>query len=172
MADALCPVAGRRGKRVPLVTLRSLVRPDHVAVVEGREWFVCDQPECDIVYFTHDGRTLDTSSLKVRVGPEEKEAPRLVCYCFGHTVESIRQEIQETGRSSVVTSIRRQVDAGECSCELLNPKETCCLGDVIKTVKEALASTGVSRPDGRPAGSWSQCRPGKVPMQRKSGERG
>jgi len=94
-----------------------------------------------------------------------------VCYCFGHTVESIQQEIRETGRSSVVTSIRRKVDAGECSCELLNPKETCCLGDVNKTVKEALASIGVSRPDGRPAGSRSQCQRGKVSMQRKSSER-
>lgn len=148
MANALCPVAGKRGKRVPLVTLRSLVRPEHVAVVEGREWFFCNLPDCEVVYFTRDGPMLEKSALKVRVGLKEKEAPRPVCYCFGHTVESIRQEVEKTGRSTVVASIRKKVAAGECSCEVLNPKGTCCLGDVNKAVKETLASFGVPRPEG------------------------
>lgn len=145
MTNALCPFAGKRGKPVPLVTLRSLVLPEHAAVVEGREWFFCSLPDCEVVYFTHDGRTLEKSALKVRVGLKEREAPRPVCYCFGHTVESIRQEIETSGRSTVVASIRKKVEAGECSCEVLNPKGTCCLGDVNHAVKEALASIGVPR---------------------------
>src|SRR2546425_11129650 len=90
MTNALCPVAGKRGKPVPLVTLRSLVLPEDAAVVEGREWFFCGLPDCAVVYFTHDGRTLEKSALKVRVGLKEKEAPRPVCYCVGYTVESIQ----------------------------------------------------------------------------------
>ena len=145
MTHALCPAAGKRGKPVPLVTLRSLVPPEHAAVVEGREWFFCGLPDCEVVYFTHDGQTLEKNALKVRVGLKEKEAPRPVCYCFGHTVESIREEIEKTGRSTVVASIREKVEAGECSCEVLNPKGTCCLGDVNHVVKEAFASIGVPR---------------------------
>ena len=52
MTHALCPAAGKRGKPVPLVTLRSLVLPEHAAVVEGREWFFCSLPDCEVVYFT------------------------------------------------------------------------------------------------------------------------
>jgi hypothetical protein len=147
MTSAFCPVAGKAGKPVPLVTPRNLVLPEHAANVEGREWFFCDQPDCDIVYFTRDGRTLDKNALKVRVGLKDKEAPRPVCYCFGHTVESIVEEIVRTGRSTVPPSIKKRVEANECSCEVLNPKGTCCLGDVNRVVKKALASVGVPRPE-------------------------
>lgn len=124
-------------KPVPLVTLRSLVLPEHAAVVEGREWFFCDQHDCDVVYFTRDGFTIGKAALKIRVGLKEKESLRTVCYCFGHTVESIREEVERTGRSTVATSIKERIEAGECSCEVLNPRGTCCLGDVHKAVKEA-----------------------------------
>lgn len=146
MTNALCPAAGRRGKPVPLITLRSLVVPERASVIEGREWFFCDLPDCDVVYFTADGRTLDKGALKVRVGLKEKEAPRPVCYCFGHTVESIREEIRRTGRSTVMASIKEKVEASECSCEVLNPRGSCCLGEVNKVVKEALAPSGILRP--------------------------
>jgi len=145
VTHALCPAAGKRGKSVSLVTLRSLVLPEHAAVVERRDWFFCDRSDCEVVYFTHDGRTIKKNALKVRVGLKEKEAPRPVCYCFGHTVEGIRLEIEKTGRSTVVASIKKKVEAGECSCEVLNPKGTCCLGDVNNAVKEALGSIGAPR---------------------------
>ncbi len=145
MTHALCLAAGKRGKPVPLVTLRSLVLPEHAAVVEGREWFFCCLPDCEVVYFTHDGQTLEKNALRVRVGLKERVAPLSVCYCFGHTVESIREEIEKTGRSTVGASIREKVEAGVCSCEVLNPKGACCLGDVNEVAKEAIASIGVPR---------------------------
>lgn len=154
MIAAVCPVAGKTGKRVPFVTLKSLVRPEYGATLEGRDWFFCDQPDCDVVYFTRDGVTLGKAALKVRVGLKEKESPRTVCYCFSHTVESIRQEIEQTGRSAVAASIKEKVSAGECNCEILNPKGTCCLGDVSRVVKEALGGGADTRPAaGKPGGA-------------------
>src|SRR5260221_4507674 len=165
MAKAPCHVAGERGKPVPLVTLRNLLLPEHAAVVEGREWFCCGLPDCEVVYFTSKGQTLEKNALRVRVGPKEKEARRPICYCFDHSVESIQHEIEKTGRSTVVASIRRKLEAGECGCEVLNPKGTCCLGDVHHVVKEALASIGAPRSEGIPRlaaaedGNESGCRP-------------
>ena len=134
-----CPVTRSAGKRVPAITVRSVVRGDHVPQVEGRDWFFCDRPDCDAVYFASDGETISKSALKVRVGLKEKESPRPVCYCFGHTVESIEEEIARTGRSTVGASVTERVKAGECSCEILNPKGTCCLGDVNRAVKQAFS---------------------------------
>lgn len=139
---ALCPVAGKPGRRVADVTLRSLVCDERRPEIERGEWYYCDLPDCDVVYFAADGRTLLKDALKVRVGTKERAAPRTVCYCFGHTVESIRDEIQRTGQSTVAASITAKVKAGECSCERLNPKGSCCLGDVNKAVKEAFAASG------------------------------
>ncbi len=142
--NALCPVAGKPGKHVPLITVRSLVNKTHVPEIEGRDWFFCPLPDCDVVYFTREGKTLGRKALN-RVGFKEKEAPRPVCYCFGHTQESIREEIERTGGSKVVASITEKVKAGECRCEILNPKGTCCLGDVNLAVKEAFASLGAAK---------------------------
>jgi len=150
---ALCPVAGKPGRRVPDVTLRSLVRDEHLPAVDGGDWFYCDLPDCDVVYFAADGRTLTKDALKVRVGAKEKRGPRTVCYCFGHTVQSIREEIERTGRSSVAASITAKVKAGECSCETLNPKGSCCLGDINKTVKEAFTAIGGERAETESVGA-------------------
>src|SRR3990172_77490 len=100
---ALCPVAKVPGRRVPLATVRNLLRPDHQGVVDENRWFFCDLPDCDVVYFDASGKTITKDSLKVRVGVKEKESPRTVCYCFDHTVESIRDEIETAGRSTVDT---------------------------------------------------------------------
>lgn len=141
----LCSVAGKPGKRVADLTLRSLVRAGRLPDLEGADWFYCDLPDCDVVYFAADGRTLTKDTLNVRVGAKEKIGPRTVCYCFGHTVESIREEIERTGRSTVAASITAKVKAGECSCERRNPKGSCCLGDVNEAVKEAFAAVGGER---------------------------
>lgn len=86
------------------------------------------------------GKVLPTETLKVPVGIKEKQSPRPVCYCFGHTVESIREEIEQTGRSTVAAAVTERVKAMQCSCELLNPKGSCCLGDVNRIVNAAFAS--------------------------------
>lgn len=148
---ALCPVAGKPGRRVTDVTLRSLVRNERRSEIERGEWFYCDLPDCDVVYFAADGRTLHKDAIKVRVGAKEKSPPRTVCYCFGHTVESIHDEIERTGQSTVAASITAKVKAGECRCERLNPKGSCCLGDVSKAVKGAFAAIGDARPSAAPA---------------------
>lgn len=93
---------------MPDVTLRSLDRDERLAAVDGGDSFYCGLPDCDVVSFAADGRTLTKHALKVQVGAKEKIGPRTVCDCFGHTVESIREEVERTGRSSVAASIPRR----------------------------------------------------------------
>ncbi len=138
---APCPTAKTPARRVHAQTVRSLVRENRFQDVEGREWFFCETPECDVVYFAADGTTLDKRDVDVRVGIKEEEPPHTVCYCFGHTVESIQDEIRNTGRSTAFDSITEKVKAGECSCEVLNPKGTCCLGDVRIVAQEAMGAS-------------------------------
>lgn len=166
----LCPVAGKPGRRVPDITLRSLVRDEHLSALDDGDWFYCDLPDCDVVYFAADGRTLKKDALKVRVGAKEKSAPHPVCYCFGHTVESIHEEIERTGQSSVAASITAKVKAGECSCETLNPKGSCCLGDVNKAVKDAFAAAGREREEtAEPAHDCCAVAPEPRPRMERAG---
>lgn len=127
---------------MPSHTLRSRIRGEIGPVGDGEGWRFCESAHCPVVYFRPGGRTILKDALKVRVGIKENGPPRPLCYCFGHSVESIREEIARTGRSSVVQAISARVKAGECQCEVLNPRGSCCLGDVNRAVQEAFAELG------------------------------
>jgi hypothetical protein len=89
-----------------------------------------------VVYF-HLGfaQTFLRKDLIVRVGIKETQAPRPLCYCFGHTEESLREAWISTGTIAAVTAIKTAVKAGTCHCETTNPQGGCCLGEVLKALK-------------------------------------
>jgi len=75
---------------------------------------------------------------RIRFIKQAQEDPIPICYCFGHTVASAREEIARTGHSTVVARITAEIPAGHCACEVKNPAGSCCLGDVSRVVKTLL----------------------------------
>ena len=142
-----CPSCQTKGKRVPDITLKSLLRPECIQRIGDGPWLFCDSADCDVVYFNAEGQTFNRADLTVRVGVKETSGdqgprhPRLVCYCFNHTIESIEQEVRQTGRSTVLDDIKTRMKDG-CWCETKNPQGSCCLGTVGRYVKRALADHG------------------------------
>jgi len=134
-ASNICRRCGSKGQSVQRITLESLLEPAARARLGEGDNFFDPSPECDVVYFSEDQDSYFTKDdLSVRVGIKETEPPVPICYCFGHTVESARQEILETGRSTVVARIKNEIKAGNCACEVKNPSGQCCLGEVTKAV--------------------------------------
>lgn len=151
-----CPACGTEGRPVKPVTPRSLLQPHLRPEVREEAYRFCASPDCAVVYFSGDGRqTFSRADLTVRVGLKERSAPRPLCYCFGHSAESLREEWTRTGKSGAAGAIKAELKAGGCRCEVTNPSGGCCLGDVLKEV-EALTSAAPAPapgPDGRaPAG--------------------
>ena len=64
-----------------------------------------------------------------------------ICYCFHIFRQDIEQEIKKTGKTTIPDFLRAQIKAGNCRCEAVNPKKTCCLGDIAKAVKEIQGET-------------------------------
>jgi hypothetical protein len=79
--------------------------------------------------------------------PADENVP--VCYCFGHTPRSIREDQARDGFRSVSAAITAEIRAGRCACEVKNPKGSCCLGDVVR-VERALEVL----PGGREETTW------------------
>ena len=118
-------------------TMESLLKPEALARLTDEPYYFDRIPECDVVYFSNEaGSYFQKDDLKGRVGLKETESPIPLCYCFGHTAESAREEILTTGRSSVAERITAEVQAGNCSCEIKNPSGKCCLGDVNRAIGE------------------------------------
>ena len=134
--SAICPSCGVAGGQVKADTVRSLIRKEKLGDITEGGYFFCRTPECETVYFTSDGRTFSKGDLSVRVGIKETSAPRPICYCFGHTMEGIAEEIRLTGKSSAARDIGARMKREGCSCETRNPQGSCCL----KTVEDFIGA--------------------------------
>ena len=127
-----CPICGEFGKRVELFTVRSLVKEDFIAAIREEDYLFCAASNCEVVYYSFSKDVIRKYQIKTRVGLKEKEAPRPVCYCFGHTIEDIYGEIQQKGKSTAEKDISDGIQAGLCHCEDANPEGRCCLGRVTQ----------------------------------------
>ncbi|MEX0641414.1 MAG: mercuric transporter MerT family protein [Pirellulales bacterium] len=152
-----CPSCGKKAKRVSVVTLGALLKPEYATqfAVDGPScgdsngagcqptigdtgWRFCSSPDCDVVYFAEEGDTQFTKSqLKVAAGVKESSGERPLCYCFGHSVGSIKEELRSKGRSDALNDIRARMKNPGCRCETENPSGSCCLGSVTKGIKIA-----------------------------------
>lgn len=137
----LCPTCGQKGKPVGAVTINALVRPELKPEGGFPDGYYYPNPEDVTLYFFDSGLdAISKDDAKVRVGFKETEGPQLVCYCFEHTKDEIQEEFRAHGESRIEASIREKVTAGSCSCEFMNPKGNCCLGDVRATYKALAAA--------------------------------
>lgn len=67
-ACARCPVCKGTGKKVPLITLKSLLVPEALIRLDPQaDHHMCTNRECDVVYFNQHGSLYKTSELKVPV---------------------------------------------------------------------------------------------------------
>ena len=131
-----CLRCGAVGRTAPRQTMESLLNPTARERIQPTTYYFDATPSCDVVYFSNEaGSYFEKHELSVRFGIKETEAPIPICYCFGHTAESAREELIETGRSRVADRITEEIQAGRCSCETSNPAGTCCLGEVNKSIK-------------------------------------
>ncbi len=149
VAHDRCQRCGEKGSRVLRETMESLLKPDSLEHLFDEPYYFDRTPDCDVVYFSNEARSyFHKDELKVRVGLKETKSPILLCYCFGHTAESVREEIVTTGRSTVAERVTAEVQTGNCACEAKNPSGRCCLGDVnraIAQIQEALEEVPVAR---------------------------
>ena len=140
-----CPTCGKNGKAVSPTTLRALLKEEFVGRVAETEYRFCDAKGCDSVYYGK-GQTFTKAELKVAVGVKETSGERPLCYCFGHSVGTITEELRTKGRSDALDTIRRKMKDPGCACEVTNPSGSCCLGTVAKGIETAKAVLNPSVP--------------------------
>ncbi len=138
-----CPSCAAKGLRVEPVTLRALLRDEFVDSVTDEEFRFCGTVGCDTVYYSG-GSIFTKSQLKVPVGIKEATGERPLCYCFGHSIVSIIEELQTKGRSDALNDIRAKMKAPGCRCETKNPSGSCCLGSVAKGIQIAQTELGMA----------------------------
>ena len=132
-----CPVCNQKGKKVDNLTLKAMLT---VSLREMRDtlYYFCRTADCGVVYFSSDGCQTFTQ-VQVRE-PVYQKTPQdetvFVCYCFQHSLATIKKEWVKMGQSTVMEKIKVGIQAGQCACEVRNPQGSCCLGNVSQMVKQ------------------------------------
>ncbi len=148
VALPVCKECDGKARKVERLTIEHILKDEHRSEIKETQYYFCGTPDCEVVYFSNETEQYFTKAdVRVRVGLKEKEDPIPICYCFGHTLASAREEIARTGRSTVVERIAAEIQAGNCACEIKNPSGGCCLGEVSQAVKALLAEQVVLSTD-------------------------
>ncbi len=124
-------------QKVPKITLTSLVKPEYQKDIPTGRPFFCPQRECETVYFDAEGHQIKKVQLSVKVWQKEEAGDFPVCYCFEHSAKAIMEDARRNSPPTIPLTIREKIKADLCTCEIKNPKGTCCLGDVAFWVKQA-----------------------------------
>lgn len=138
-ARAECPVSKKPSRKVQKRTLQHLLKPEKVDSIHNVQYYYCADPNCNVVYFSNENVPFFTvNDVAVKVLTKDKGDDVNVCYCFNWTRDRIKEEITASRQSTASLQIAKEVKAGNCACDIKNPKGECCLGDVNSYVKEAM----------------------------------
>lgn len=133
---AICPVCGKRGKSVQIVTLQSLLLTD-IRELNEQPFYFCRTPDCPVVYFDeHRNQVYTKDQVRVRIFQKDPAEDVLTCYCFKFSRKHIRAVTANKGSEWAPEYITQGVVEGKCACEITNPQGSCCLGNVRGVVKE------------------------------------
>jgi hypothetical protein len=126
-----------QSRPVNLRTMLLMLKPELFDQVGESQYRFCASPDCQVVYFSRE-RSFTTGDLRLRVGLKEKAGPIPLCYCFGFSEQTVREEIAAGGKTTIPQRITALVKERMCACEERNPSGGCCLGDVTRAVKRLM----------------------------------
>jgi hypothetical protein len=131
-----CLRCGEKGKPLSRKTVLLMLKPEFLEQAMSGNYSFCAERNCPVVYFDETGQRHFTAvDLRIRVGLKVKEDPIPLCYCFGFDESHIREEIAQTGATTVPERISKLIREGLCACDTRNPAGVCCLGEVNKAVR-------------------------------------
>lgn len=144
-ASELCPSCGVKGTAIDGITLKALLTAEGLRRGVPPAPRYCANSACNVVYFDNAVPIVfEECDVIVPVHAKHPQSDYVpVCYCFGHTPSSIREELLRSGKSTATKTVTAEVKAGHCACEVRNPKGSCCLGEVSKVERRLVSELAV-----------------------------
>lgn len=123
---ATCPANGRNYSSVDIKTILHQAKKPWQLELPDQGYYFCDDPECDVVYFGEDQRTLVRNDLRIVVGQKSRGQDKTLCYCFDVQSSDLTSDATLQQSKSFVIEQTRQ---SACDCGIRNPSGRCCLKD-------------------------------------------
>ena len=127
----VCMKCRGQGKPVSRKTILLTVKPEFLEKALDGTYRFCQARECPVVYFEEqENRVFTINDLRITVGVKASADPIPLCYCFGFDESHLREEISQTGTTTIPERISHLIREGLCACDVRNPSGKCCLGEV------------------------------------------
>jgi hypothetical protein len=66
--ENICPVNGKKGKKVALTTLKSLLKPTALALLNPQyNYYFCNSENCEVAYFFEKKQIYNIEDLKIAI---------------------------------------------------------------------------------------------------------
>ncbi len=138
----VCDQCGETGRVVSRQTVMHHVKSEKLSSVAGDdEYKFCSSPKCSVVYYAESGQAFGIDDVRESVTSKTTGDARPLCYCFGFTERFARQEIAQTGETSMSRQVSGFIKEKLCVCEIRNPSGVCCLGEVNKAVRRLMVES-------------------------------
>lgn len=139
---AKCKICSNQATTVSLLTLQHLLKLEHQSKLNSQyDYYFCSTPKCEVVYFSPSLEAFfSKADVIVPIGIKESVSPKLACYCFNFSTETILEELTAQGSTTVPAQIKLAIKAKGCDCERKNPSGRCCLGEIAQIIKHAQTS--------------------------------
>jgi len=139
-----CPICNNKGEAVSKVTVEHLVTDENRNAVEGDQYRICMNEDCDVVYYnTGNGIKFLKDQVKVPIWFKKNANPKYACYCSKVTEEQVIEAVVKHGARTVqeVNAITGAMK--NSNCKENNPMGVCC----HKIIMEAITKSKTSAQD-------------------------
>lgn len=128
-----CPICGSASIVVPGITVASLSNmKDNIDV--NKEYHICINRTCDVVYFDNDSNTILKTDIKVPIWFKENFKKYIVCYCENITLEDVFEAVAAliNDKHDIITKkdiydyYHKNHNHGDFDCLINNPIGKSC----------------------------------------------
>lgn len=127
--EANCPDCQTKGKKISSKKILNHVK-DISAIDIIFQYYLCKNPDCNIVYFNINNKFL-TTQLNKEVGYKNSSSTKAnICYCY----DIKKDELDENTLNKIETKMQKF----SCYCQIRNPYAKCCMSEIKKLMGESL----------------------------------
>lgn len=132
---ASCPVCNNEGVTVSRITVEHLVTDDYRNAVDGDQYKICMNEDCDVIYYNLDKEIkFLKDQVRVPIWFKKDADPKYACYCSKVTEDQVIEAVVKHG-AKTVKEVNAITGAMKNSlCKENNPLGVCC----HKIIQEAI----------------------------------
>jgi len=137
--NIICPICKNKSVKVKYITVKNLVNDSMKDTIIDKDYYICMNRECDVVYFNESSTIIYTKDkIKVPIWFKKGADPKYACYCSKVTEHQIIDAVVNQDAKTVKDIIKITGAMKNSDCVRNNPLGKCCQNIIKEAIEKAL----------------------------------